>query len=76
MYGLSEGNIKELRDILSSCPHIEQAIIFGSRVRGDYRPGSDVDLSLKGKEWKIRTFLTSLIRTFIPVFGIKTLLMI
>lgn len=50
MYGLSEDNIKELIDILSSCPHIEQAIIFGSRVRGDYRPGSDVDLSLKGKD--------------------------
>lgn len=49
MYGLSERNIKELRAILSSIPNIEKAIIYGSRARGDYKNGSDVDLTLKGK---------------------------
>lgn len=50
LYGLSEKNITELRGILASFPHIETAIIFGSRARGDYRRGSDIDLSLKGKD--------------------------
>lgn len=49
-FGLSESNLRELYDILSSMPHIEEAIIFGSRARGDYKNGSDVDLSLKGRD--------------------------
>ena len=50
MYGLSESNLKELRSILASIPHIEEAVIYGSRARGDYKYSSDIDLSLKGKE--------------------------
>ncbi len=54
MYGLSEKNIKELTSILASFPHIEEAIIYGSRAKGNYRSGSDVDLSLKGAELTYR----------------------
>lgn len=50
MYGLSEQNLQELRSILSSIPHIEEAILYGSRARGDYKKGSDVDLSIKGSK--------------------------
>lgn len=50
MYGLSDQNLQELRGILASIPHIEEAIIYGSRARGDYKSGSDVDLSLKGRD--------------------------
>lgn len=50
MYGLSKRNMDELRDILASIPHIEEAIIYGSRARGDHKPGSDVDLTLKGRD--------------------------
>lgn len=49
MYGLSNQNLQELRSILASIPHIEEAVIYGSRARGDYKSGSDVDLSLKGR---------------------------
>jgi len=49
MYGLSERNIKELNEILASIPAIEEAIIYGSRARGDYKPASDIDLTLKGR---------------------------
>lgn len=47
MYGLSDINLKELRDILASIPHIEEAILYGFRARGDYKNGSDIDLTLK-----------------------------
>lgn len=50
MYGLSDRNIDELRSILASIPHIEEAILYGSRARGDYKSASDIDLSLKGAE--------------------------
>jgi predicted nucleotidyltransferase len=50
MYGLSDRNIEELRSILASIPHIEEAILYGSRARGDYKPASDIDLSLKGEK--------------------------
>lgn len=29
-------------------PGIEQAVLYGSRAKGNYRPGSDIDLTLKG----------------------------
>lgn len=50
MYGISDKNLQELRTILSSIPHIDEAIIYGSRARGDYKRGSDIDLSIKGRE--------------------------
>mgnify|MGYP002626436547 CR=1 FL=1 len=50
MFGLSERSYKELLDILSSIPEIEETIIYGSRARGDYWAASDIDLSLKGSK--------------------------
>lgn len=29
-------------------PGVEQAVLYGSRAKGNYRPGSDIDLTLKG----------------------------
>ncbi len=54
MYGLSEQCRKELTDILSSIPAIEEAVIYGSRARGDYKPTSDIDITLKGKDLTFR----------------------
>ena len=50
MYGLTERSYNELLDILASIPEIEEAMIYGSRARGDYWQASDVDLSLKGEQ--------------------------
>ncbi|MHB0775275.1 nucleotidyltransferase domain-containing protein [Halomonas sp. WWR20] len=35
-----------IREVLSSVPALEQAILYGSHAMGTYRPGSDIDLSL------------------------------
>ena len=48
MYGLSDTSYQELIQILASIPEIDDAIIYGSRARGDYWHASDIDLSLKG----------------------------
>lgn len=28
---------------------VEEVLIFGSRAKGNYKPGSDIDLSIKGE---------------------------
>lgn len=49
-FGLSERATKTITDILAKYPEVEQAIIYGSRAKGNYREGSDVDLTFKGKD--------------------------
>lgn len=46
--GLSEKDIKAIRSCLKNFKEIEQVILYGSRAKGNYRNGSDIDLSLIG----------------------------
>ncbi len=48
--GLRESDILYIEQLLSHYKSIYQCIIFGSRAKGTYRNGSDVDLALSGKE--------------------------
>ena len=48
-FGLSPQIFDKIQNVLAQYPEIEQAIIYGSRARGDQRTGSDIDLTLKGK---------------------------
>lgn len=47
-FGLKESTISAINSILSNCPDIEQAVIYGSRAKENYRNGSDIDLTLFG----------------------------
>ena len=49
-FGLTENDLKKIILILSEQPEIQEAFIFGSRAKGNYKNGSDVDIALKGKE--------------------------
>jgi predicted nucleotidyltransferase len=49
-FGLTENDIAAIIEILSRVPHVEKAYIFGSRAKGNYKLGSDVDIALKGKK--------------------------
>ena len=48
-YGLQKTNIAKVKDIFAEHKEIESVILYGSRAKGNYRPGSDIDLTLKGK---------------------------
>ncbi|QIM63616.1 hypothetical protein A1D29_10110 [Pasteurellaceae bacterium Orientalotternb1] len=48
-FGLNAKNTKIICDILAKYPEVETAIIYGSRAMGNYRAGSDVDLTFKGE---------------------------
>lgn len=48
MFGLSDIVIQELRQAFSLHPNIEKVLIFGSRAKGNYHEGSDIDLAIIG----------------------------
>ena len=48
-FGLSEAVIKELQDVFRRHANIRKVLIFGSRSKGDYRAGSDIDLAVIGE---------------------------
>jgi len=48
-FGLTEKTIETVQGILAKHPKISKAMLYGSRAKGTYRNGSDVDLTLKGE---------------------------
>lgn len=48
MYGLSETVITDICDVFRRHPNIEKVLIFGSRAKGTYSEGSDIDLAAIG----------------------------
>ncbi|MEX1113826.1 MAG: nucleotidyltransferase domain-containing protein [Akkermansiaceae bacterium] len=47
--GLSDGTLERIRGVLARFPEVECAILYGSRAKGTHRPGSDIDLTLRGE---------------------------
>ena len=47
-YGLSQATIHKIRTVLARHSQVEQAVLYGSRAKGDYKNGSDIDLTLEG----------------------------
>lgn len=50
MYGLPQSTIDNLRNVFTKVPTLRKVILYGSRARGDYRNGSDIDLTLIGDD--------------------------
>ena len=48
MYGLTSEDIHAIKEVFSRNAEIEKAILFGSRAKGNYKPSSDIDISLVG----------------------------
>ena len=46
--GLSVQAVAAIRRVLSSHPSIDQVLLFGSRAKGNYKNGSDIDLAVFG----------------------------
>ena len=47
-YGLSDETIERICGVLARHPSVEKAVLYGSRAKGTFKPGSDIDLSLHG----------------------------
>ena len=46
--GLSDSVIQKICGVLTRYPQVEKAVLYGSRAKGSYRKGSDIDLTLCG----------------------------
>ena len=47
MFGLSNEVIKDISDVLKKHPNIDKVLIFGSRAKGNYTEGSDIDFQIE-----------------------------
>jgi len=48
MFGLKDAHIELIRSVFRRHPSVESAIIYGSRAKGNFKNGSDIDLTLQG----------------------------
>ena len=49
-FGLKEPVIAKINAAFGRFPEIERAVIYGSRAKGNHKPGSDIDLTLYGEQ--------------------------
>jgi len=56
-YGLSDQTLDTLDSIFRKHPGIKQALLYGSRAKGNYRTGSDIDIALITDDTFTRTDL-------------------
>lgn len=47
-YGLKEKTVESICAIFASHPAVDKAVLYGSRAMGNFKPGSDIDLTLFG----------------------------
>ncbi len=47
-FGLDESTVLKINGVLSRYPQVEKAVLYGSRAKGNYKNGSDIDLTLYG----------------------------
>ncbi len=48
-YGLPDTAIQKINAVFASYPVVQKVVLYGSRAKGNYKPGSDIDLTLFGK---------------------------
>lgn len=48
-FGISDRSYSYIISYLKKQPQVEEVILFGSRAKGNYKKGSDIDLAIKGK---------------------------
>lgn len=48
-FGLPPTTVEKIRSVFAAHPHVELAVIYGSRAKGNYKVGSDIDLTLHGE---------------------------
>lgn len=46
--GFSPSTVAGIRQVLPCFPQVEKAVLYRSRAKGNFKPGSDIDLTLFG----------------------------
>jgi len=50
MFGLDSDIIRDIQNIFVQYLQIEKVVLYGSRAKGNYRNGSDIDLTICGDD--------------------------
>lgn len=56
-FGLSDKTLESILGVLKKYPNIEKCIVYGSRATGNFRNGSDIDLTLIGENLTLTELL-------------------
>ncbi len=66
-HGLSDATVAKILGVFTRFHAVERAVLYGSRARGNFKPGSDIDLTLFGEAltsdicWQIESELDDLL---------------
>jgi predicted nucleotidyltransferase len=55
--GLKESELDLILNLLRKNKHIQKVTVYGSRAKGNFRPGSDIDLVLTADQMDIKDLL-------------------
>ncbi len=49
MFGLKTSTINQINAVFAHYDAVQEVVLYGSRAKGNYKRGSDIDLILKGE---------------------------
>lgn len=52
-YGLEKNDVELIINVLETNNKVSKALLFGSRAKGNFEAGSDIDIAIKGAELKL-----------------------
>jgi uncharacterized protein len=58
IFGLERDVVDAMGKVFAAYPEVEQVILYGSRAKGSFKPGSDIDLCLVGPDLTLPSLLT------------------
>ncbi|MCO4785246.1 MAG: nucleotidyltransferase domain-containing protein [Marinomonas atlantica] len=54
LFGLAPSDVESLRSVFERFPEVTQVLVYGSRVKGNFRASSDIDLTILGNiDWTL-----------------------
>lgn len=56
-FGLSDNVITKIQEVFESIAKVDKAFVFGSRAKGNFKEGSDIDIAIKGQEINFKDIL-------------------
>ena len=53
LYGLKKETVNQIKEVISKYTQVDEIILYGSRAMGNYKRGSDIDLTFKGDKLNV-----------------------
>ncbi len=66
-FGFKTGDLEAIIKVLASFDSIKKAVIFGSRAKGNYKNGSDVDIAIWAEDKDVASEINGLLNDTLPL---------